>query len=144
MEDPVGLVPDPVGSGPEQVGSRPAQVGSGWGNEDSRRYYAYIGRESGVTMEESVMSAATLGYAGNYVARFRTEAEAYAALARREEELGVEEPRRACWAIVGGRGRVPGSRFTGIVENIADHNLAVIGASGVRNRKFHKRSEAQA
>ena len=56
----------------------------------------------------------------------------------------MEEPRRTCWAIVGGRGRVPGSRFTGIVENIVDHNLAVIGASGVRNRKFHKRSEALA
>ena len=95
-------------------------------------------------MDESVMSAATLGYAGNYVARFRTEAEAHAALARRIQELGVVEPRRPCWAIVGGRGPTAGSRFTGIVDTIAEHNLAVIGASGVRNRKFIKRSEAWA
>ena len=142
VPDPVGSLPDVVVSVAGPVGSGPVQLVPGFVNEPV--YYAFVGRRSGVTTSAAEMVAATNGFPGNYVAPFRGEAAAHAALARRLAEVAEAEPRFAGWAIFNGRDKETGSKFTGIVEDLEEHDVKVIGASGVRSRKFSSRAAAQA
>ena len=64
----------------------------------------------------------------------QTEETAWAASVGRIATMDGREPQEICWVVFRGR-----NGFTGICGTVKEHNLRVIGASGVRNQRFRCR-----
>ena len=77
------------------------------------------------------LTAATLEAPGNFVEVHRTEEAAWAAFAGRVAAMDGREPREIYWVVFRGH-----NFFTGIYGTVKEHNLRVIGASGVWNQRF--------